>query len=77
MAYRRSNGEILTQAAILEERFQTMYSELKGMANDKTPDPSCRLHAQELATEVTVSIIKVHTEAPIIAITQLRQSCRI
>jgi hypothetical protein len=67
------NDEVLTQTAIVLERFNSMFRSLQEMTNDKTIDPFARIDAQKLSGEVALAIIKIYRLAPVAVVSDLRK----
>ena len=62
--------EVMTQAAILRDRYNDIYQTLDEISKDRTLDPEHRIGACAAKAELSRSIAKIYTEAPAFVVMQ-------
>ena len=58
--------KLANKLAILNDPFSKIHKQCQEIAKDRTVDPAVQLQALKLASNIAVSIVKIHTEAPTI-----------
>jgi hypothetical protein len=65
-----NEDEVMTQAAILGDRYYDIYQTLDEISKDVKIEPHARLHACGAKAELSRSIAKIYTEAPAFVVMQ-------
>jgi hypothetical protein len=65
-----NEGEVMTQAAILRDRYADIYQTLDEISKDRNIDAEQRINACAARAELSRSITKIYTEAPTFIVIQ-------